>query len=382
MRASSIRAWVAALSVLAVLGLAAFVVYGIGFVEYEADVGYRGEARRNPMLAAERTLERLGHDVESSLYLGALPETDALLVLRQSGRFLSPFDVDRLLEWVGLGGHLSVLFPGDAEFEDALENDVAEERLSHPILDALQLGVRLDPSAEREIQVDFGRGLRRVKFAGRMSLVDEQAMSDVYSGDAMLARVLSVEHGYGRITLFVGDDWATNAEFGELDHAYILDDLASFDGERRQVRFVLGERPPGLLALVWEHGWTAVLSLAALVALVLWRRSFALGPRLPELPSGRRDFSEHLRATGEFLWRHRLSTALLEAPRTALRSRVASTRPEWLAQGDSALVAGLAAHVGLERQRVARALDAEVADRDAVGFTEIVRDLETMRRSL
>lgn len=382
MSATSIRAWVAALSVLAFAGIAAFVVYGIGFVDYEAEVGYRGEARRNPLLAAERTLERLGHEVETSLYLGALPGDDALLVLRQSGRFLSPFDVDRLLEWVGRGGHLCVLFPGDAEFEDALENDVAEERLRHPILDALQLGARLDPSAEREVQVDFGRGLRRVEFAGRLSLVDEQAMSDVDSGDPMLARVLSMEHGYGRITLFVGDDWATNAEFGELDHAYILDDLASFDGERREVRFVLGERPPGLLALVWEHGWTVVVSLAALVALVLWRRSFSLGPRLPELPSGRRDFSEHIRATGEFLWRNRLGNSLLEAPRSALRSRVASTRPEWLAHGDSVLAAELAAHAGLDAQRVARALNAKDNARDAVSFTEIVRDLETMRKSL
>jgi hypothetical protein len=73
---------------------------------------------------------------------------------------------------------------------------------------------------------------------------------------------------------------------------------------------------------------------------------------------------------------------LLEAPRSALRSRVASTRPEWLAHGDSVLAAELAAHAGLDARRVARALNAKDNARDAVSFTEIVRDLETMRKSL
>jgi hypothetical protein len=382
MSPAAIRRWVALLAVLSLGGIVAFVVYGIGFVDYEADVGYRGEARRNPLLAAERTLERLGHRVESSLYLGALPSEDALLVLRQSGRFLSPFDVERLLGWVEQGGHLCVLFPGDAEFENELDNDVEEERFRHPLLDALQLRVRLDPSVEREVQVDFGRGLRRIAFPGRLSLVDEHAMSDVDSGDPMLTRVLSMEHGYGRMTLFVGDDWACNGEFGELDHAYILDDLASFDGERREVRFVLGERPPGLLALVWEHGWAVVTSLAALLALALWRRSFSLGPRLPDLPPGRRDFSEHIRATGEFLWRNRLVATLLAAPRSALRSRMASARPDWLSRDDAKLRADLAAHSGLDPQRVARALDAGNGGLNTAEFTEIVRDLETMRKTL
>jgi hypothetical protein len=36
--------------------------------EIEVDVGFRGEARRNPLLAAERTLERLGYEAESRAF--------------------------------------------------------------------------------------------------------------------------------------------------------------------------------------------------------------------------------------------------------------------------------------------------------------------------
>lgn len=375
--------WSLVALVVTALGLAAYVIFVVfGFEEYDKEVGYRGEARRNPMLAAERTLERLGHEVETTLYLGELPSSDALLVLRQSGRFLSPFDVTRLLAWVEQGGHLVVLLPGDDGFEGAIENDLEEERFSHPLLDALQLDVRLDADAEREVQVEFGRGLRSVTFEGRLTFVDRNALSDVDTGDPMLSRVLGMEHGYGRITLFADDDWALNEGFGELDHPYLLDDLASFDGERTQVRFVLGERPPGLLALLWEHGWAAIVGASALLALVLWRNAFVAGPKLPELLRERRDFSEHVRASGEFLWRVGQSQRLLDGPRGELRRRIGLVRPEWLGHGEKELADALAGVSGLSVARVRAALVAQDIGDDKTRFTEIVRDLETVRRSL
>lgn len=362
------------------LALVAYVIFGvIGFEEFEDDVGYRGAARENPMLAAERTLERLGREVETANYLGELPTTDALLVLRQSGRFLSPVDVERLLGWVEAGGHLAVLLPGE-DFESAIENDLEEERFSHPLLDALQLDVRLDADAEREVQVELGRGLRRIEFDGRLTFADPNALSDIDTGDPMLARVLGLEHGYGRIMLFADDDWVLNADFGELDHPYVLDDLASFDGERREVRFVLGERPPGLLALLWEHGWPAISAASVLLALALGRRAFVAGPRLGELPRERRDFSEHVRASGEFLWRSRQAQRLLAAPRAELRCRIGVVRAEWLAHDEAALARVLAEQSGLGVARVRTALAAR--DVDKAQFTEVVRDLETVRRSL
>ena len=362
------------------IGLAAYVIFGvIGFEEFEDDVGYRGAARENPMLAAERTLEGMGREVETANYLGELPPADALLVLRQSGRLLSPVDVERLIAWVEQGGHLVVLLPG-RDFEVAIENDLEEERFSHPLLDALQVDVRLDADAEREVQVDLGRGLRRIEFEGQLTFADPNALSDVDTGDAMLARVLGLEHGYGRITLFADDDWALNADFGELDHPYVLDDLASFDGERHDVRFVLGERPPGLLALLWKHGWPVISSAAVLLALTLWRRAFTAGPKLGELTRERRDFSEHVLASGEFLWRARLAERLLAAPRSELRRRIGVVRPELLGHDEQELARALAEQSGLGVARVRAALCASEVDK--ARFTEIVRDLETVRRSL
>jgi hypothetical protein len=61
---------------------------------------------------------------------------------------------------------------------------------------------------------------------------------------------------------------------------------------------------------------------------------------------------------------------------------MASARPDWLSRDDAKLRADLAAHSGLDPQRVARALDAGNGGLNTAEFTEIVRDLETMRKTL
>jgi hypothetical protein len=137
-----------------------------------------------------------------------------------------------------------------------------------------------------------------------------------------------------------------------------------------------------LLALLWEHGWAAIVGASALLALVLWRNAFVAGPKLPELLRERRDFSEHVRASGEFLWRVGQSQRLLDGPRGELRRRIGLVRPEWLGHGEKELADALAGVSGLSVARVRAALGAQDIRDDKARFTEIVRDLETVRRSL
>lgn len=366
--------------------LVALTLLGLGvrflrFVEYEAEVGYRGEARSNPLLAAERTLGGLGREVRSTPALGPLPPTDALLVLRQSGRFLSPVAIQRLLDWSSKGGHLVLLFPGDAAFLEQIEDDLEQGRFQFPLVEAFGVHARLDDAPEGLVELDLGGGAREIALPGRIAFEDELGLADVVVGESLRARVLSFERELGRVTLFADDTWATNGELGSYDHAYVLAELASFDGERDDVRLVFGESPPGLLSLLWRHGWTAVIALSVLVALALRRQGFALGPRLPELPRDRRDFSEHVAAAGEFLWRTGESRALLAAPHAELRRKLALARPDLTELASPELAEALAHSSGLETARVRTALDTQETQ-DPERFSSVVRDLETLRRSL
>lgn len=348
--------------------------------EIEVDVGFRGEARRNPLLAAERTLERLGYEAESRALLGALPDTDSLVVLRQSSRFLSPFDVERLVDWVDAGGHLALLLPEDEAFAEQLGDDIEQNRAELPLLEALDIAITKRDGRLGIQTLDLGRGPREIAVEGAVNLMDVYGHADALAGDATSARAIDFGYGEGRVTVFAGDSWLSNRNLGEREHARVLEDLVLATPSHRTL-FVFAEDPPGLLTLLWEHGWTALCGIAAFVALVLWRRALALGPREPELERDRRDFSEHVGAAGEFLWRVGASRHLLAAPHEELRRRLALVRPDLAALERKELCTQLAQASGLDAARVESALATEET-RDPAEFETVVRDLETIRRSL
>lgn len=374
------RRWIVGGIVVGLLGLVALVYVNLEWREVEIDRGFRGEARRNPLLAAERTLDRLGHEAESRPLLGALPATDSLVVLRQSSRFLSPLDLQRLVEWVETGGHLALLLPSDEDFAEQLGDDVEQDRAELPLLEAFDIAIGKRDGRLGIQTLDLGRGPREIAVEGAINLMDVYGHADALAGDAMEARAIDFGHGAGRVTVFAGDSWLSNRNLGEREHALVLEDLVLANSSRRTL-LVFSELPPGLLSLLWEHGWTAVSGLGALVAILLWRRALALGPREPELERDRRDFSEHVHAAGEFLWRVGASKTLLAAPHEELRMKLALVRPDLAPLERSELVVQLAQASGLEPARVRKALATE-ATRDAAEFEAVVRDLETIRRSL
>lgn len=374
------KRWLVAGLVVAVIALLALLYSKLEWHEVEIDRGFRGEARRNPLLAAERTLARLGHEVESRPLLGALPETDSLVVLRQSSRFLSPLDIERLVDWVDAGGHLVLLLPADEEFAAQLDDDIEQERADLPLLEALDITIGKRDGRLGLQTLDLGRGPRELDVEGAIDLRDPYGHADALAGDAMEARAIDFGYGEGRVTVFAGDTWMSNRQLGDHEHARVLEDLVLANGSRRTL-LVFSEDPPGLLTLLWEHGWTAVLGLAALVAIALWRRALALGPREPELERDRRDFSEHVEAAGEFLWRVGASRSLLAAPHEELRRKLALVRPDLAPLERTELAAQLAQASGLEPARVEHALATEET-RDTAEFETVVRDLETLRRSL
>ncbi|MCC7015448.1 MAG: hypothetical protein IT454_23010 [Planctomycetes bacterium] len=381
MKASTARWWIAAL-VLAVAALVALLgplVFEL--VDETEDIGYRGEAARNPLLAAERLLTRMGMRASSSPALGPLPDVDSCLFLRDSGRFMSRDTAARLLEWCERGGHLIALFPGDLPFQESIEDDLEEGRFVMPLADALGIACVLDDTSGEIESLDLDQGPLALRLPGRFVFEDLESAADIVVGDPLRARLLSVPRGLGRVTLVADDRWATNAELGEHDHARALWQLATLEGQRERALVIFGERAAGLFSLVWEHGWPFVVSGLLALALALWRAAARFGPLLPELSTDRRDFSEHVVAAGGFLWRHRASATLLAAPREELRRRIQLTRPDWSELPASELAAHLAPLAAFDEARVRRALELHETDQ-AAEFVAVVRDLQELRKAL
>ncbi|HEY5930391.1 MAG TPA: DUF4350 domain-containing protein, partial [Burkholderiales bacterium] len=204
--------------------------------------GYRGEARVNPWLAAQRLLVRMGAQATT---MRSVPELrnlapSATLLLPARRNTLTSSLRQSLLDWVDRGGHLIV------EAEPAA--------LPDPLLDAIGVrrsavkrpkdAARCESSAPFEIVLP-GRetgSLVRLSRVMRLDAPDAEFAFDGGTGNSLLM----LRRGDGEITAVNELDFASNAQIGNEQHARFLWDLVSAPSGDGQVYFF---NRPGKLSL-------------------------------------------------------------------------------------------------------------------------------------
>ena len=350
-------------------------VYSQGeWVEVELTVGYRGEAARNPYLAAGRFLRRMGIPARELGRRGLLegPPADGDVLVAAGGRHgvAEPL-VEDLLAWAAAGHHLVVRAApgGDAGAAD-------------PLLDALGVATQhyervADPGASslwldgRDLEARFTAPVRLAATAGLAVLG-----SDDYGPLA-----LQGPWGRGRVTVLAGFGPFTNRHLGAHDHAELLLRLVAPAGGVPVVGFSLEEEMPGLLTWLWRRIPEALLSLGLLGLLFMWRRGHRFGRIAPLPPSGRRSLLEHMDAAGWFLWRRGLGGRLLEAVRDALLRRAAERVPGLGRRPYAEQVRLIARMSGLSQREVETAL-ALPAGPTAQELVRRAATLENIRKKL
>ena len=338
------------------------------------------EARANPLLACSRVLSELGLPTTSAAFLGQLPPVDHLLVLRTTGRLVSPVTSSNLLEWVRSGGHLIVVCPMDDGTRTALRDDIKDGTLALPLAEELGVECVTTNGKSDECAVEFDDEDSTVRFEGPLAFDDTEKRADVATYPLESARLLSISEDRGRATFVASDAWIVRKGLGEHDHAEALWRLAQLDGPRAGALLVYGERAPGLLTLIARYGWMVLVSAGVAIALYFARVGARFGPPLVALDDVRRDFSEHVYATGEFLVRHGATAALLEAPRKELRRKLHVTRPDLADLPREQLTRALSEISRLDARRVERAL--ETKDVAEAELELVVRDLHMLRNAL
>jgi hypothetical protein len=385
----------------AVVGLVALAV-ALFFVtcekrEIEVPTGYRGEAAKNPYLAAQRMLERMGsavasHDDPSALV--DLPSVRGTLFLPTARSSVSNARSAELVDWARRGGHLVVVVW-------QLWDD--ESRTPDPVLDPL--GIRQfmdeeeDDDDEAEVEEEGVEGeppvIARVRFRGRdeplearfdprfrFQLAPEAEHTRAFQiGDENGVHLVTVRVGEGFVTALTDDYFLTHPTIGELDHGELVYRLAHYGGRAGPIVFVYGDTYPGALELIWRRGWPVVLAVGALAAAWVWAVSRRFGPLRPDPARERRALMEHVRAAGRFQWRRGAASALLAATRAALLARVRERHPRFDALEPAEQVARLAELAELAPERVARAL-AFRTDTESSRFAQDVAVLEKIRRAL
>jgi len=357
-----------------VAGLAAALGAAWFFANFERvtetiHVGFHGEARRNPFLAAERLYVRLGthaRDLHALSALRRLPNGAVLLVAAPHGA-LGPRELDALLAWVRSGGRLIV------------------EAERPPLPDALLERLRVQRTQKRGARVTlvplagYDKPLHALGL-GAFSLAPPDADVLWRIDSEAGTRLAALRHGAGSVLVATSLDFMRNALIGELDHAELAWALAG-RGAAHEI-LVLGPlEAPSLLEWLRVNAWQALAGAALLLALWLWRIVPRFGPLSPDPAPGRRRLLDHLRAAGRFHWQHGGRARLLDAAREACLARIARAHPEAAALGAAARAALLAELYGLPADPLAGALSAE-PPRDALAFTRRIATMQSIHERL
>ncbi|MEJ2466084.1 MAG: DUF4350 domain-containing protein [Candidatus Thiodiazotropha sp.] len=353
------------------IGLVCLILIGgMGFwfsqnfkqVRYTARSEMSPEARRNPLLAAERLLTRLGLQAESQSgrqFLIRPPEEPGVLLVRDLGAPLSQQRVDDLLAWVESGGHL-IATPGRLQGDE----------LERPLLE--RFGVDL-------IRMDYFDELDWLKEMAEEKPAETTSIRLANSGDEPLVvefdtdtwfevdypdeywvapdegnpHLLVFPLGAGSVTFLSDSSFFENLRLDDFDHAVLLAELTA--GQQR-AWLLYSSQMPSLFALIWRLAPYLVVSLGLFAILLIWRMSRRSGPRITTQQGQRRDLLEHLQAAAEYNWRIDPSAGLLQQARKQVEKRWLVTHPQLQRLDQTARCEWLAERTGMTTEAIDMAL--------------------------
>ena len=357
--------------------------------EVERYMGYQGEARTNPLLAARRFLQGMGVPVETVDHLQELdelpPAGDVLLIWTQR-HTLSDTRSQALLDWVNQGGHLIVL----ARYPEWNWETEEMEELADTLLDSQGIYVAYHeeewddeqdedrpfeatlPDTTKPLTVDFYTNYRLEGWTDEdFVLADDYG---VHVGHRWL--------GEGRLTVATDLDFITNDGIGEHDHAEFLWEMVHWqDAVPGKVWLVHNDDMPPLWLWLWIHAWPLVIVLSLLWLAWLFSAVRRFGPMQPVPPAARRRVLEHIEAAGHFLWKRNQRRRLIEGVRQALHRRLMALHPGWAELDPKEREKHLAKLCDLSEEQVSQLLH-RGEFKSPQDFTALIQHLEDVRKKL
>jgi hypothetical protein len=379
--------YLGALAVLEALGL--WVMDNYERVRVPEWVGYSGEARENDFLAAQRFFYAMGRSARSvkSVYTDdGLPGIDGTIIVTSDRRFMSPFQQQRLIDWVKSGGELIVepnsnddsdqvmqaisvgvydgaryelggLLPND--FMEEPENWVSwnEQADAAPTFnDAEELGwVEGDDDEDEDYGKDdehkvnghavvtegragYGDELLHVPGTSELFKVNApgRELSPASPGDWQIfgrdaAFAVREPLGDGMVTVATSLAFLRNQQIAELDHAPFVWAVLQATGHTGEILFINGVDPPPLWITILKRGWPALVAIALAVILALWHNMPRVGAPIAPLAPIRRELMEHVDASGRFLLDHGAGHVLIESVQRHVRTQLLKRYPQYRA---------------------------------------------------
>jgi hypothetical protein len=360
-------------------------------VEREIALPPRGEAGYNPLYALKKALQADGLKVESrqrlNLAAQELGAHDTLLILNDP-RSMTPVDSRRLLEWVAGGGHLLLRTPPTRS---------GDEETSVPILEAMGVLLTDEPPECESLQVE-GQD-HHVEFCNGRRFFFNEVEPELSWGDLQAAYVYArLAHGKGHVDVLADFDFLTNkggtgGDFLGADGDKLSGGL--YDGPHRAlarqvlapnygqgtVHLVYAAQMPSLFRTVLTRGWPVWAPLLLALLAWLWLRMQRFGPLRPSPPAERRSLLEHVRASGEHLFRYNRRALLYAAVRNSFLARLRRRDPVAAALAGEAQIGAIAERLGISADKIRTALQPP-SSHDKPAFRDRISTLIQLRNRI
>ncbi len=313
-----------------------------GYKEVERTTDYSAEARRNKFLAAEYFLRELGFEVESDNNRARLLEArdvNQTILINDYGPKLSPTNFKNLKNWIKNGGHLiftatNFEYVNDEKEYDYFGNDLYDNHENNQLLD--EYGIKAQytnfnddnpypyDKSTQEFVLQNGKKIS-IDFYPDTQLVDVNNSSTFSLKDSYGNHLLQYNIGQGKLTVLSDNNFLSNANIGENDHAYLLWLLNSGENlKNNKILLLYNTQSDSIFALLWKYAKHACIAFFALLILWLWSMQNRVGPLLVNADFSKRNIIEHLRAIARFSWRqdrgeHLLNQSRLTCENTLLK---------------------------------------------------------------
>lgn len=356
------------------MAAACLLLAGCDYIEVEREIGFKGKARVNPWLAAERYAAQEGLEVKSVIGWTA-PEWDDAVWLMPADVLGNESFVRRVRDWTEEGGHLVLLVEHASPERNDWSSYTEKPSIEPPLRRFLEeAGLTLDMSHTGEATAE------RIEFAGSAFKVEAASEGAVSTSNGQPGVFATADHGEGRITVVMDARIFRNRWIGDHDHAALFDSLITSGEFEGAIGFMRGS---GLsfMAMLRTHLWPVLLALGAWLVLWLWKNLRRFGPLdAAASPPVLRGFESHLEALGDFQWRIDRAASLL-APLRQQVVELGQRASHRAGRRDDDFFSFLAGLAGIPRERVFRAL-AEPAPADSTVLTRTTADLQQLLQLL
>ncbi len=375
--------------------------------------GYKGEAKMNPCLVAERFLDEVSYE-EVSLRKGFVKYDSSLgMVVAPASNLQSNIVTDKMLRWVSRGGvYVCLIQRGEKHWrdvgqscdqepeywDDPMENDSLDYLLGKMGVDLVDdasllsssftsyynkphnpvvLGSELPHADKVKVTNNASGEIYELLLGGTTVMnLDRAVRYNEYSDKGPDHRFLGLSYGSGKIVFVTDARFLRNPYLGMEDHAKLLEQLAyEANGD---IIFSFSKRR-GFWSLLASYAWPALIGVFVLLVLWLWKSMPRFGPLL-EIPEGHaRDYAQTVRNTGHFLWKQKRLGSLLDPLRDQIYQRSGLFNPD--GEAKERLIETLSESSGVSPEEVLEALSSIHSD-DSTTVVRITKNLQTILKSL